>query len=102
MYSLEFHAKVLDEDLRKMSDEVFEEVVSCFRKYIDNPFKYSSKLYNLDGINLEGYRKTYVANATYRIIIKIENRVAKIVEVVAVGKRAGKEVYKEAFARIKK
>lgn len=102
MYNIEFHPKVFEDDFKKLSDEVLEEVLLYFQKYKQNPFKYSSKLYNLDKLNLEGYRKTYVANATYRIVIKIENNIAKVVEVVAVGKRQNKEVYEEAFKRIQK
>ena len=102
MYNIEFHPKVFEDDFEELSNEVLEEVLLYFQKYKQNPFKYSSKLYNLGKLNLEGYRKTYVANATYRIVIKIENNVAKIVEVVAVGKRQSKEVYEEAFRRIQK
>ena len=42
---------------------------------------------------MPGY--AYVANATYRIVIKVENNVTKVVEVVAVGKRENKEIYIE-------
>ncbi|MFA6789299.1 MAG: hypothetical protein WC149_09520 [Arcobacteraceae bacterium] len=102
MYNIEFHPKVFEDDFDELSDEVLEEVLLYFQKYKQDPFKYSSKLYNLGKLNLEGYRKTYVANATYRIVIKIENNIAKVVEVVAVGKRENKEIYLEAFNRIKK
>lgn len=102
MYNIEFHPKVFEDDFEKLSDEVLEEVLLYFQKYKKDPFKYSSKLHNLGKLNLEGYRKIYVANATYRIVIKIENNVAKIVEVVTVGKRQNKEVYEEAFSRIQK
>ena len=73
MYNIEFHPKVFEDDFEELSNEVLEEVLLYFQKYKQNPFKYSSKLYNLGKLNLEGYRKTYVANATYRIVIKIEN-----------------------------
>lgn len=102
MYNIEFHPKVFEDDFDELCDEVLEEVLLYFQKYKQDPFKYSSKLYNLGKLNLEGYRKTYVANATYRIVIKIENNIAKVVEVVAVGKRENKEIYLEAFNRIKK
>lgn len=101
MYNIEFHPKVFEDDFEKLSDEVLKEVLSYFEKYKTEPLKYSTKLYNHGSINLEGYRKTYVANATYRIVLKVENNIAKIVEVVAVGKRENKEVYTEAFNRIK-
>ena len=71
-----------------------------FEKYSADPYRYSQKLYNQGGLNLEGYRKTYVANAKYRIVIKIEDDIAKVVEVVVVGKRKDKEVYKNASNRV--
>ncbi|MFX4241090.1 type II toxin-antitoxin system RelE family toxin [Aliarcobacter butzleri] len=101
MYKVEYNPEV-KEDLLKISLPILQEVADYFKKYESEPLKYSSKLYNYGDINLEGYRKTYVANATYRIVIKVENNVAKVVEVVAVGKRENKEIYLEAFNRIKK
>jgi mRNA interferase RelE/StbE len=97
-----FHPKVFEEDFEKLPDEILREVNEYFQKYKQDPFWHSSKLYNLGNLNLKGYRKTYVANATYRIIIKIENNITKVVEVVAVGQRQSKKVYKEAFKRIQK
>lgn len=43
----------------------------------------------------------YVANATYRIILQVENKVAKVVCIIAVGKREDLKAYKEADLRIK-
>lgn len=101
MFKIEYHPEV-KEDLSKLPLEILEEVADYFKKYENEPFKYSSKLYNLGGLNLEGYRKTYIANTTYRIVISIEKDVAKVVEVVAVGQRQNREVYEEAFMRIQK
>ena len=101
MFKVEYDPEVKD-DLATLPLNILQEVAEYFKKYENDPFKYSTKLYNLGKLNLEGYRKTYVANATYRIVIKIENNVAKIVEVVAVGQRQNKEVYEEAFRRIQK
>ena len=101
MFKVEYHPEVKS-DLVALPLNILQEVADYFKKYENDPFNYSSKLHNLGKLNLEGYRKTYVANATYRIVIKIENNVAKIVEVVAVGKRQSKEVYEEAFRRIQK
>lgn len=99
MFKIEYYPEVFG-DLDKLSDAVASEVYTYFKKYKTEPEKYSKKLHNQSGLNLNGCRKTYVANATYRIIIKIENDVAKIVEIVAVGKRENKEVYQEAHNRI--
>lgn len=84
----------------QLSDDILDEVMDYFKKYETDPLKYSQKLFNKGGLNLEGYRKTYLANATYRIVLKVENNIAKIVEIVAVGKRESKEVYEEAFRRV--
>ena len=90
----------VENDLFILSDDIVNEVLDYLHKFQTNPYKYSKPLYNQGGINLQGYRKTYVANATYRIISKIEDNKVKIVEVVAVGRREKKEVYKEAVKRI--
>ena len=101
LYKVEYNPEV-KEDLLKISLPVLQEVADYFKKYESEPLKYSSKLYDYGNINLEGYRKTYVAKPTYSIVIKVENNVTKVVEVVAVGKRENKEIYIEAFNRIKK
>ena len=89
MYNIEFYPEI-KKDLDQLSNEIAKEVRDYFFKYKTEPFEYSKPLYNQGNLNLKGYRKTYVANATSRIVIKIENNVAKIVEVVAVGKRENK------------
>lgn len=99
MYKIEVLSEV-NGDMEKLSDRILNEVFEYFEKYETEPYKYSQTLHNKFGLELEGYRKTYVANASYRIVIKIENGVAKIVEVVAVGKRKNKEVYKITHERV--
>jgi len=99
MYKLEYFPEVKN-DLIQLPDNVLKETMSYLTKYKTEPFKNSSKLYNQGDINLEGYRKTYLANATYRIVLKIENNIAKIVEIVAIKERENKKVYKEAYDRI--
>ena len=100
MYKLDFYDEV-HSDLADLSKDILDEVAYYFKNYKKDPYKYSQKLYNQGNLNLEGYRKTYISNATYRIVFKIEENQIKIVEVVAVGKRDNLEVYKEAFNRIK-
>ncbi|MEA3387226.1 MAG: hypothetical protein U9Q66_02325 [Patescibacteria group bacterium] len=99
MYKIITLPEVLD-DLEYLSQEVLDEVFDYFKKYETEPFKYSGRLYNQGNIKLDGYRKTYVAQATYRIVFKIEDGIAKIVEIIAVGKREDKEVYQDASLRI--
>jgi mRNA interferase RelE/StbE len=101
MYRLKFFDEVYN-DIVNLPQDIGYEVIDYFQKYQKNPYKYSKPLYNQGGLNLEGYRKTYVANATHRIVLKIEEDEVKIVEVVAVGKREDKEVYKAAVKRLEK
>ncbi len=100
MYKLLFHPLVT-KDLDELSDEIAKEVFLYFVKYKSDPYKYSLPLYNQGNIKLQGYRKTYVADASHRIIIKIENNIAKVVKVVAIGSRKNKEVYHKAFFKKK-
>jgi len=87
-------------DIKELSDNILHEVLDYLDKYQTGPYAYSKPLFNQGNLKLEGYRKTYVADATYRIVIKIENNIAKIVEVVAVGPREDKKVYMDAATRI--
>ena len=98
MYSIQINPEV-EQDLSELPDVILKEVFEYFEL---DPIKHSSRLYNQGSLKLEGYRKTYVAKATYRIVFKIEDGIAKIVEVVAVGKRDSKEVYINAHERINK
>ena len=90
----------VEDDLFILPEEILKEVLEYLHKFQTDPYKYTKPLYNQGGLNLQGYRKTYVADAKYRIISKIEEKQVKIVEVVVVGKREDKEVYKEASKRV--
>ncbi len=102
MFKVIYKEEVIS-DLSILPSDVFLEVMSYFEKYKTNPYLYSKPLYNRGNIKLQGLRKTYVANATYRIVIHIEQEVAKVVSVIAVGKRENKnkDVYKIANLRNK-
>jgi mRNA interferase RelE/StbE len=90
----------VEEDLARLDDEVLKEVFAYFEKYETDPYRYSQKLSDRFGLDLKDYRKTYLFNAAYRIVIKIEERNVKVVEVIAVGERDGMSVYKTAYKRI--
>jgi len=100
VYRIEFANEVFS-DLDKLTDEIALEVKHYFHLYETDPYRYSQKLYNQGTLHLEGYRKTYLANATYRIVLKIEDNIAQIVEVVAVGKREDMQVYRDAYERVR-
>lgn len=99
MYEVIFLPEV-ENDLDLLSEELLDEVEDYIERLKTNPLGCSQPLQNMDGRDLRGYRKIYIAKATYRIIIKVENGITKIVEVVAIGERDQKKVYAEAFARI--
>lgn len=101
MYKLKYFDEV-ESDLDALDDQTYDEVVGYFEKYKINPLSYSQPLNDQGGLDLRGYRKTYVANATYRIILRVENGIANIVNVVAIGERDQKKVYFEAFQRIQR
>ena len=95
MYRIEIK-DVAKKDLDELPNEIFDEVALYFKKYTTDPFKYSLPLEDKGGRDLRNCRKTYVANATYRIIIQIDKGVAKIVSVIAVGERKDMSVYNSA------
>lgn len=96
-------------DLKALPKNVRQE---CFKKLdeLENNINLGKPLKNLDGINLQGYYAIYVFNAKYRIVytkknttydvINIQSMDKPIADLIAIGKRNNKEVYKEAFAKI--
>lgn len=96
-------------DLEALPKNVRKE---CFAKLeeLEKNIHLGKALKNLNGINLEGYYAIYVFDAKYRIVYKKINNSYEIIninevnkpiaELVAIGKRNDKEVYKEAFKRI--
>ena len=60
-----------------------------------------SELGNRHGINLSGYRKLYAEKKKIRIVYKIVDEKV-LIQIVAVGKREGLEVYQKAAARLQK
>jgi mRNA interferase RelE/StbE len=101
MYKVEYFDEI-ESDLDLLPDDVYDEAVEYFKRYKADPYACSQPLDELDGIDLRNYRKTYVAKATYRIVIRINSGKISIVNIVAVGKRQDKEVYLTAFKRISK
>ncbi len=87
----------VEDDLMLFDSDILSEVDGYMKQYEINPFACSQPLVG----NLASCRKTYIANATYRIIIKVEKDVTKIVNIVAIGKREAKEVYQNAYDRIR-
>ncbi|WP_299548708.1 hypothetical protein [uncultured Helicobacter sp.] len=99
MYVIKY-LKEVSEDFKLLPKEVLAEVKTYIQQYKIEPFSISQPLENKFGLNLKNCRKTYIANSTYRIVIKIENHIAKIVLIVAVDKRDKLKAYKEAHKRL--
>jgi mRNA interferase RelE/StbE len=95
MYKINYFPEVR-KDFDNIPNDVLVETREYIKKFKVNPYSCSLPLYG----NLSSCRKVYIANANYRIVIQIEKNIAQIVEIVAVGKRENKEVYKEASERI--
>ena len=100
MFQLDYH-KDIQKDLDLLSNEVYDEAVKYFQKFKTEPYKYTQKLGNHHGMDLSSLRKTYIANATYRIITRIIDNKIQVVEIIAVDEREDMKVYKKAFSRIK-
>lgn len=88
-------------DLDLLDDTLYEEAYRYFELFKTDYFKNSLPLENKDGRNLRGCRKTYFANTKYRIVSKLEANEIKIINIIAVGKRDGYEVYDSAIKRLK-
>jgi len=95
-------SKEVEKDLDLLDDEIYGEAYKYLQLLEENYEKYSLPLYDMDGRNLKGCRKTYFSNAEYRIITKLENGIINIINVIAVGKREDMEVYKTAHQRLNK
>ena len=98
-FKVQYYPEVF-EDLEKLSDDEFLEVDTYIEKLKSNPLLVSLPLEDLGDNLLSECRKIYIANATIRIIIRVINSQIHIVELIAIGKRAGGVVYDEAYRRL--
>jgi len=99
MYKVEFFPEV-KQDIADLPLDVLAEVKAYLKKYEKNPYRYGQKLHDHKQTKLEGYYKTYVADATYRIVYSVQEDHVKIVSIVVIGKRDNHEVYNTAHRRI--
>ena len=99
MYNIKFDDNI-DSDLDQLSDELLFEALKYFELFKKEYEKYSLPLYDMNGRNLKGCRKTYFGNSEYRIVSKLEGGVVNIVNIISVGKREAMDVYRKAHLRI--
>ena len=99
MFKIDYH-KDIQKDLDLLPDAVYDEAVEYIEKFKNEPYKYTQELRNYHGMDLSSLRKTYIANATYRIITRIINNQIQVVQIVAIDEREDMKVYKKAFDRL--
>ena len=73
MNKLDFFEEV-ESDLLALPKDIFEEANNYFKKYMEDPLKYSQKLFNKDDLNslflLQGeLEKDYVPHRFYEILV---------------------------------
>ena len=100
MYKIRYIQEQLSDDFAKIPLEARREAIKYFKLFEKDYDKYTLPLYDMNGRNLQGCRKTYFWDAKYRIISKPVNGIINIINIVAVGKRENMEVYKLASQRI--
>ena len=98
-FKIQYYPEVFN-DLEALSDDEYLEVDTYIEILKVNPLLVSLPLENLGDNLLSQCRKIYVANATIRIVIRVINSQIHIVELIAIGPRAGSIVYDEAYRRL--
>jgi mRNA interferase RelE/StbE len=98
-FKIQYYPEVF-KDLEALTDEEYEEVDAYIEKLKSNPLFVSLPLEDLGDNLLSECRKIYVANASIRIVIRVINNQIHIVELIAIGPRAGGIVYDEAYRRL--
>jgi len=92
--------KEAEQDLDLLDDNLYDEAYKYLKLFEVSYEKYSLPLFNMNGRNLKGCRKTYFGNSEYRIVSKLENDIVSIVSIISIGKRDNMDVYKKAHLRI--
>lgn len=87
----EYHA--LDGSERKYVDKALTRIA-------ENGDVIGDPLESKRGLNLTGCRRVKLLKQGIRIVYRLKDGEIEIVEIVAIGKRADEEVYKDAFRRL--
>lgn len=97
-YSVTLTADAAD-DFRRLDGSLKQPVAKLLKKLETSPLL-GEHLGNKAGLNLTGYYKLYAAKKAVRIVYRIVEQEV-VVEVVAIGKREGFEVYRAAQKRLR-
>lgn len=95
-YKVVFHPDAA-KDLMKLNHRVKIMVFKQINKLSLSP-ELGKSLGEKHGINLTGYRKLYADRKRIRIVYKVQNELV-LIQILAVGKREGMEVYQKAAKR---
>jgi len=97
IYKVLFHPDAAEE-VARLDNRVKLLVLKQIKKLSITP-GLGSELGNRHGINLSGYRKLYADKKKIRIVYKIVDEKV-LVQIIAIGKREGMEVYQKAATRL--
>ena len=97
IYKVLFHPDAAKE-VARLDNRVKLLVLKQIKKLSITP-GLGSELGNRHGINLSGYRKLYADKKKIRIVYKIVYEKV-LVQIIAIGKREGMEVYQKAATRL--
>jgi mRNA interferase RelE/StbE len=97
IYKVLFHPDAAKE-VARLDNRVRRLVLKQIKKLSITP-GLGIELGNRHGINLSGYRKLYADKKKIRIVYKIVDEKV-LVQIIAIGKREGMEVYQKAATRL--
>jgi len=95
---IEFHPAAAKE-FDALDGSLKKEVASKIDALAENPFL-GKHLGVRANVNLTGFYKLYVAKKTYRIVYRLIGKEIEIVEIIGIGKRDKKQIYKLVVRRV--
>jgi mRNA interferase RelE/StbE len=96
-YSIILHPLAAVE-LKDLDGSVQKYIIKQIKKLESYPYL-GELLGNKHGYDLAGYRKLYASNKKIRIVYTIQEELI-LVQIIAIGRREGLEVYEDASNRI--
>lgn len=96
-YKIKYHPDAL-KDLKKIGHDISIKALKKIEQISENPL-IGQRLGNLYGMDLTGYRKTYIVKKKFRIVYRVDNDIVTVF-IIAIGPRDSLIVYQEAQKRI--
>ncbi len=98
-YKVEFIPKA-EEDFRDLDKSLKKEAAKKIDALSGNPFL-GRPLGNRLGMNLTGFYKLYFHRKRYRIVYRFSEDRIEVIEIIGIGERDKKEIYKLVSKRIR-